>query len=97
MYFSQRLSRLSANVFADMDRAKAQAVATGQTLIDLSLGSSDLPASPVAIQAIHQALDCPETHGYVLHRNTQDFRERSPFGTKIVTVYPLTPPQKYSH
>lgn len=75
MYFSQRLSRLSANVFADMDRAKAQAVATGQTLIDLSLGSSDLPASPVAIQAIHQALDRPETHGYVLHRNTQDFRE----------------------
>ncbi|BAW96056.1 aminotransferase, classes I and II [[Synechococcus] sp. NIES-970] len=75
MRFSQRLSRLSANVFADMDRAKAQAVAAGQTLIDLSLGSSDLPASPIAIETIGQALQDPQTHGYVLHRNTQAFRE----------------------
>lgn len=75
MHFSQRLSRLSANVFADMDRAKAQAVAAGRQLIDLSLGSSDLPASPAAIATIHQALDESQTHGYVLHRNTQAFRE----------------------
>ncbi|MBV5257665.1 LL-diaminopimelate aminotransferase [Synechococcus moorigangaii CMS01] len=75
MRFSQRLSRLAANVFADMDRAKAQAVAAGQTLIDLSLGSSDLPASPHAIETIGQALQDPNTHGYVLHRNTQAFRE----------------------
>lgn len=75
MYFSQRLTRLSANVFADMDRAKAQAIAAGQQLIDLSLGSSDLPASPMAIAEIHRALDRPETHGYVLHRNTQAYRE----------------------
>ncbi|AFY37291.1 LL-diaminopimelate aminotransferase [[Leptolyngbya] sp. PCC 7376] len=75
MYFSRRLEQLSANVFADMDKAKAAAVATGQSLIDLSLGSSDLPASPIAIDAIHKALDDPSTHGYVLHRNTQAFRE----------------------
>ncbi|OKH20010.1 LL-diaminopimelate aminotransferase [[Limnothrix rosea] IAM M-220] len=75
MYFSQRLGQLSANVFADMDKAKAAAVADGHSLIDLSLGSSDLPASPVAIKTIHAALDDPSTHGYVLHRNTQDFRE----------------------
>lgn len=75
MHFSQRLARLATNVFADMDRAKAQAVATGQRLIDLSLGSSDLPASPVAIAKIRAALDQPQTHGYVLHRNTQAFRE----------------------
>jgi aspartate/methionine/tyrosine aminotransferase len=75
MHFSQRLSRLSANVFADMDRAKAQAVVAGRQVIDLSLGSSDLPASGVAIAAIHQALDDSQTHGYVLHRNTADFRQ----------------------
>ena len=45
MYFSRRLEQLSANVFADMDRAKAAAVAAGQDIIDLSLGSADLPAS----------------------------------------------------
>lgn len=75
MHFSQRLSRLASNVFADMDRAKADAVSRGLRLIDLSLGSSDLPASPVAIAEIHQALDDPQTHGYVLHRNTESFRE----------------------
>lgn len=75
MRFSQRLSRLAANVFADMDRAKAKAVAAGQDLIDLSLGSSDLPASPMAIATMGQALQDPNTHGYVLHRNTQEFRE----------------------
>lgn len=75
MYFSRRLDQLSANVFADMDRAKAAAVVAGHKIIDLSLGSADLPASPVAIEAIHQALDDPSTHGYVLHRNTEKFRQ----------------------
>ncbi|AMA08119.1 LL-diaminopimelate aminotransferase [Picosynechococcus sp. PCC 73109] len=75
MHFSQRLSRLSANVFADMDRAKAKAVAAGRDLIDLSLGSSDLPASAIATETIAQALTDSQTHGYVLHRNTQAFRE----------------------
>jgi acetylornithine/N-succinyldiaminopimelate aminotransferase len=45
MQFAKRLEFLQVNVFADMDRAKAKAIAGGQDLIDLSLGSSDLPAS----------------------------------------------------
>ena len=72
--FAQRLQAFHSNVFADMDRAKAQAIASGKTLIDLSLGSSDLPASPVAIAAITEALPQPETHGYLLHHGTQAFR-----------------------
>jgi aspartate/methionine/tyrosine aminotransferase len=73
--FADRLSALQANVFADMDRAKQQAIAVGQDLIDLSLGSSDLPTPPHILQAIGRSLDDPRTHGYLLFRGTQPFRQ----------------------
>jgi aspartate/methionine/tyrosine aminotransferase len=44
--FADRMNSLQSNVFADMDRAKREAIAQGQALIDLSLGSSDLPTPP---------------------------------------------------
>jgi aspartate/methionine/tyrosine aminotransferase len=66
---------LQANVFADMDRAKAKARAAGQTIIDLSLGSSDLPADAHVLDAIAAALPDQSTHGYCLFSGTQSFRE----------------------
>jgi aspartate/methionine/tyrosine aminotransferase len=74
MQFAKRLQPLQSNVFADMDRAKAVAVAAGRELIDLSLGSSDLPAQNHVIEAIAKSLDDPSTHGYLLFRGTQEFR-----------------------
>lgn len=75
MQFANRLQALSINVFADMDRAKTQAKATGQTIIDLSLGSSDLPAAEHTIAAIEKSLRDRSTHGYLLHHGTKSFRE----------------------
>lgn len=75
MQFAKRLEFLQVNVFADMDRAKARAISAGQDLIDLSLGSSDLPAQPHVIEAIAQSLADPSTHGYLLFHGTQAFRE----------------------
>ena len=74
LQFAQRLQSFQSNVFADMDQAKAEAMANGKKIIDLSLGSSDLPASPVAIAAITEALPQPETHGYLLHHGTKPYR-----------------------
>jgi aspartate/methionine/tyrosine aminotransferase len=73
--FAKRLQPLQSNVFADMDRAKAIALAAGQQLIDLSLGSSDLPAEAHVIEAIAQSLHDRTTHGYLLFNGTQSFRE----------------------
>ena len=73
--WGQRLQLLQTNVFADMDRAKAEAIAAGQAIIDLSLGSSDLPASPVAITAIANSLQDRTTHRYLLFHGTQAFRQ----------------------
>ncbi|MEA5620209.1 LL-diaminopimelate aminotransferase [Cronbergia sp. UHCC 0137] len=89
MRFANRLQPLQSNVFADMDRAKAMALAAGQELIDLSLGSSDLPAQPHVIKAIARSLDDPTTHGYLLFRGTQAFRQAAAgwyekkFGVKV--------------
>ncbi|MEB3149423.1 MAG: LL-diaminopimelate aminotransferase [Sphaerospermopsis sp.] len=89
MQFAQRLQPLQANVFADMDRAKALAVSAGKKLIDLSLGSSDLPVDNHIIDAIAKSLDDPSTHGYLLFRGTQGFRQAAAqwyeqkFGIKV--------------
>lgn len=75
MEFAQRLERLRGNVFADMDAAKARAKARGKEIIDLSLGSSDLPAGDHVLKAIETSLYDPSTHGYALFQSTQPFRE----------------------
>lgn len=75
MQFAKRLEPLQHNVFADMDRAKAKAKAAGKDIIDLSLGSSDLPAASHVIDAIAHSLNDPSTHGYLLFHGTQAFRQ----------------------
>ena len=74
MQFARRLETLSQNVFADMDRAKTKAKNLGKEIIDISLGSSDLPVDEPTIKAIETALKDPQTHGYLLHAGTKDFR-----------------------
>lgn len=74
LQFADRLQSLQTNVFADMDRAKSLAQAQGKDLIDLSLGSSDLPVAPAIVAEIGRSLEDSSTHGYLLHRGTQDFR-----------------------
>ncbi|MFK8185526.1 MAG: LL-diaminopimelate aminotransferase, partial [Phormidesmis sp.] len=74
MPIADRLAPLQTNVFADMDRAKAKAIAAGKPLIDLSLGSSDLPTPPHVLSEISEALTDPETHGYALFSSTKPFR-----------------------
>ncbi|MEL4898315.1 LL-diaminopimelate aminotransferase [Crocosphaera sp. Alani8] len=75
MHFAKRIQALEKNVFADMDRAKSQAISNGKTIIDLSLGSSDLPADPEAIAEITASLEDTTTHGYLLHHGTLNFRK----------------------
>jgi aspartate/methionine/tyrosine aminotransferase len=87
--FAKRLQPLQSNVFADMDRAKAVALAAGRQVIDLSLGSSDLPAEAHVIETIAQSLSDRSTHGYLLFNGTLGFREAAAnwyeqkFGIKV--------------
>jgi len=72
---ADRLEPLRSNVFADMDQAKARARAAGLEIIDLSLGSSDLPTPRPVLEAIAQSLTDSSTHGYLLFHGTQAFRQ----------------------
>ncbi|ALF56301.1 succinyldiaminopimelate aminotransferase [Nostoc piscinale CENA21] len=89
MQFAQRLQPLQFNVFAEMDKAKAAALSVGQQLIDLSLGSSDLPTEAHVLEAIAQSLHDHSTHGYLLFNGTQAFRQaaadwyQQKFGIKV--------------
>lgn len=74
MQIADRLAPLQSNVFADMDAAKAGAISAGKSIIDLSLGSSDLPTPPHILSAISEALSDSETHGYALFNSTKAFR-----------------------
>ena len=60
MQLSERIKPLSKNVFADMDLAKQEAISQGKTIIDLSLGSSDLPTPPHIIKTIEKSLLIPK-------------------------------------
>lgn len=75
MRFADRLIPLQTNVFADMDRAKGRARAAGKPIVDLSLGSSDLPTPKHVLDAIAVALQDPITHGYNLFASTWAFRQ----------------------
>lgn len=88
MQFAQRLQALEANVFAAMDQAKAAARQSGQDLIDLSLGSSDLPVSPAILAVIAASVSDPATHGYLLFHGTRPFREAAAAGMNAALACP---------
>jgi aspartate/methionine/tyrosine aminotransferase len=76
MPISERVSRLGSGVFARNDQRKsAYARRHGPPLLDLSLGSTDLPPPPVCLEAIAAALPRPQSASYCLHGATQPFRE----------------------
>ena len=72
---SQRTRNMPVSMFNTMDAAKVEAQHQGLEIIDLSLGSSDLPASPAAMEALRETTFHSETHGYCLFSGTQALRQ----------------------
>ena len=88
MPISERLRRLGSGVFARNDQRKIAYLERLTAhpspsdggdglpgLLDLSLGSTDLPPPPAAVAGIGAALDRPESAAYCLHGATRPFRE----------------------
>ena len=79
MNTSKRVQRLGSGVFSRNDRRKQaycqQEVAQSLPLVDLSLGSTDLPPPQVALDAIAESLLCSNSSAYCLHGATRPFRE----------------------
>jgi aspartate/methionine/tyrosine aminotransferase len=85
MPISERVAQLGSGVFSRNDARKLayvqgrngpQGCLNGRpALLDLSLGSTDLPPPPAAIEAIAQRLHHPASASYCLHGATLPFRE----------------------
>jgi LL-diaminopimelate aminotransferase len=58
------LRRLPPYVFAELDRLKSAARAKGRQLVDLGIGSPDLPMAPGVIDALDQAARLAGIQGY---------------------------------
>ena len=75
MWASKRAGAVPGSVFALMDAAKERARATGYSVIDLSIGSSDQPPPEAALEALRAATRDPATYRYPLFSDTRPLRE----------------------
>ena len=67
------LRDLPTYVFAELDRLKAAARARGAALVDLGIGSPDLPMAPGVIDALARAAREPAIQGYPPFRGAPRF------------------------
>ena len=83
------LRKLPPYVFAELDRLKAAARARGKTLVDLGIGSPDVPIDHGIIQALETAGRDQTTHGYPAFRGAPIYFEaisdfmRGRFGVSV--------------
>ncbi|MDR7520830.1 MAG: LL-diaminopimelate aminotransferase [Armatimonadota bacterium] len=71
---SQRLRRIGAYLFADLDRKQEELAARGIDVISLSTGDPDIPTPPHIIEALMEGASDPRTHRYPPYRGTAEFR-----------------------
>jgi LL-diaminopimelate aminotransferase len=72
---TQRLSRIPAYVFAELERKLAEKKAAGVDVISLGIGDPDTPTFPHIVEAMQRAVADPGTHQYPSNRGRQEFRE----------------------
>ncbi|MDR7556337.1 MAG: LL-diaminopimelate aminotransferase [Armatimonadota bacterium] len=72
---SQRLQRIGAYLFADLDRRQEELRARGVDVINLGVGDPDLPTPSHIVEALTRAAQDPRTHRYPPYLGTREFRE----------------------
>ena len=70
---ADRLKGLTSAIFTQVDTLRRQAIAQGQDVITLSLGSPDLAPAPHIVDAMKKALDDDASYGYTLSKGTPGF------------------------
>ncbi|MCW3474961.1 LL-diaminopimelate aminotransferase [Limobrevibacterium gyesilva] len=69
-----RIRRLPPYVFAEVNKAKAQARAAGEDIIDLGMGNPDSPTPPHIVAKLVEAVQDPRTHRYSVSRGIAGLR-----------------------
>ncbi|MFB5192998.1 aminotransferase class I/II-fold pyridoxal phosphate-dependent enzyme [Alicyclobacillus fastidiosus] len=63
---SERLSQLDEGVFQELALEKRRILAAGRDVIDLSVGSPDLPPPPHVVKALKEGVQNPAVYGYTI-------------------------------
>lgn len=71
---SERLRRIGAYLFADLDRKQEELQAKGVDVISLGTGDPDLPTPEHIIKAMEEGARDPRTHRYPPYVGTVEFR-----------------------
>ncbi|GIQ70974.1 aminotransferase class I/II-fold pyridoxal phosphate-dependent enzyme [Xylanibacillus composti] len=72
---SQRVARMGSAIFAEVAGWKAEAQALGRDLIDLGIGSPDLPPSPRVRDVLTSSISADDSYGYPLSKGNEQFRQ----------------------
>lgn len=75
MQLSNRLSRFGSAVFFELNELKRQLLAKGTEVIDLGIGSPDLPPPSHVIKTLKEAVEDPKVYGYPTSEGSPFFRE----------------------
>lgn len=64
MNFSKKFGQINANILMDLDEAKRELEAKGREVINLSIGTPDLPPADFVMKAVSEAMLEPENYKY---------------------------------
>jgi len=71
---AERLKKLPPYLFKEIDRKKAEVMATGVDIIDLGVGDPDIPTPDHIIEAMKKAAEDPGNHRYPAYSGMNDFK-----------------------
>jgi LL-diaminopimelate aminotransferase len=72
---SKRLSQLGSAIFTEMAGWKREVISQGIDVIDLGIGSPDLPPSDTIVDALLEAIKDPSLYGYPSSEGSLEFRQ----------------------
>lgn len=75
MKTAKRLAQTQEYYFSRKLRDVAQRIAAGQPIVNMGIGSPDLPAHPSVISALEQSLSHPKAHMYQSYQGLEELRE----------------------
>ncbi len=73
--YAERLQQLPPYLFAELDKAKEEAIAKGMDVIDLGVGDPDIPTPPHIVEALKKAAENPVNHRYPSYVGMLSFRQ----------------------
>ena len=72
---AERIEKLPVYLFAQIDKAKREAMAQGIDIIDFGVGDPDLPTPDHVIEALSRAAQDPKNHRYPTYEGMLKFRQ----------------------